>query len=336
MRAIAERFAPVLFHRQAGTAEQHRFDYPTVFDFDGDWIGNNNWEHAADPKYALWSYVYYSVLETEEHYFIHYAVYHPRDWSVVQDNYRGVLDEIQQKYKDILNGTLRNEMEFNHENDLEGALVIVEKHAAGGPRVVAVETLAHNHMLIGISERAETLEVAGSQKSEPLELENGRPMLYVESQKHGIHPWAEQKGSDPIVVMRYGKAVDFSDVKGPSTTYDLVPIYKTLWAHARITHTPDTSFGTVMDFGERFCEIEGAQKPACAFGTVGAAFRGDVARPNAAETPWAWIDKDDPDLPTGAWFFDPAVVLERHFRTRSTGRYLYHPYLGIDAASPHR
>ena len=36
MRDIAERFAPVLYHRMAGTPEEHRFDYPTNFDFDGD------------------------------------------------------------------------------------------------------------------------------------------------------------------------------------------------------------------------------------------------------------------------------------------------------------
>src|SRR4051812_43620173 len=62
MRAVAERFAPILYQRTAGTADERRFDYPTIFDFDGDWIGNNNWENAADPKLKVWSYVYYSVI----------------------------------------------------------------------------------------------------------------------------------------------------------------------------------------------------------------------------------------------------------------------------------
>src|SRR5258707_871469 len=102
MRAIAERFAPILYQRTAGTADQRRFDYPTVFDFDGDWVGNNNWENAADPKLKIWSYVYYSVIESNDYYFLHYAFYHPRDWSTVQERYDGVLDEVQAKYKDIL------------------------------------------------------------------------------------------------------------------------------------------------------------------------------------------------------------------------------------------
>ena len=41
-------------------------------------MGNNNWAHAAETKYKLWSYVYYSVIESEDHYFIHYAVFHPQ------------------------------------------------------------------------------------------------------------------------------------------------------------------------------------------------------------------------------------------------------------------
>src|SRR3954463_10835587 len=104
MRAIAERFAPILYQRTAGAADERRFDYPTIFDFDGDWIGNNNWENAADPKLKIWSYVYYSVIESDDYYFLHYAFYHPRDWSTVQERYDGVLDQVQAKYKDILGG----------------------------------------------------------------------------------------------------------------------------------------------------------------------------------------------------------------------------------------
>jgi hypothetical protein len=145
MRGVAERYAPILYQRTAGTAEQRRFDYPTVFDFDGDWIGNNNWENAADPKLKVWSYVYYSVIESDDYYFLHYAFYHPRDWSTVQDRYDGVLDQLQVKYKDMVGDSMRKEAEFNHENDLEGVLIIVEKHASGGPQPVAIETIAHGH-----------------------------------------------------------------------------------------------------------------------------------------------------------------------------------------------
>ncbi|MGH9580470.1 MAG: hypothetical protein ACRD2R_05705, partial [Terriglobales bacterium] len=125
LRDIAQRFAPVLHQRLAGTPEDHRYDYPTNFDFDGDWVGNNNWQNAADPRYKLWSFVYYSVIESEDHYFIHYAVFHPRDWSLAEPAYTSLLDKLQEKYKEIVGKKVREEVEFNHENDLEGALVIV-------------------------------------------------------------------------------------------------------------------------------------------------------------------------------------------------------------------
>ncbi len=40
-------------------------------DFDGDWISNNNWENQ--PSGDLTAYVYYSVMETETHWFLYGA-----------------------------------------------------------------------------------------------------------------------------------------------------------------------------------------------------------------------------------------------------------------------
>lgn len=334
MRDIAERFAPVLHHRMAGTDDEHRFDYPTNFDFDGDWAGNNNWANAASPKYKLWSYVYYSVIEGEDHYFIHYALYHPRDWSVVQSGYDTILDKIQTKVGDIFGEGARKEAEFNHENDLEGALVIVDKWAEGGPQPVAAETVAHNHLLRSLTAAATDLRVTSGERGQRLQLEEGHPILYVESQKHGIHPWTDEESTDkePILVLRLGKdrPVEFSKLSGDTATYELVPIAKTWWKRAKETRAPNLTFGTVVDFGEQFCEVPGARRPACALGTVGSAIRGDYLRPNAAFAPWGWIDLDDKELPPGAWFFDPALILMRHFGLFDTReKYLYNPYLGI-------
>ncbi|HSE49702.1 MAG TPA: hypothetical protein VLA96_10885 [Terriglobales bacterium] len=334
MRAVAERFAPVLHHRMAGNADQHRFDWPTSFDFDKDWVGNNNWEHAADPQFKLWCYVYYSVIESEDHYFIHYALFHPRDWSVVEPSYSGVLDTIQEQYKQIMGQKTREEVEFNHENDLEGALVIVDKWAQGGPRVVALETVAHNHLLRSIADDAAGLRLTNSQEPIPLLTEEGRPILYVESQKHGIHPLTSEvsEPDNPIVVLRYGKAVEFSQAKGATeSTYELVSLPKTIWVQAKKATEPNTTFGTTFDFGDSFCKVEGAQRPACELGPIGDAFLGAYGRPNSAHGPWGWVDNDDKQLPQGAWFFDPIFILKRHFGLFDTReRYLYNPYLGID------
>src|SRR5262249_51605176 len=69
---IAERFAPE-FHQ--GLGDHPRFDYITNFDFDGNWRGDDNWAHADDQKFPLKAYVYYSVIETKTHYFLHYAAF---------------------------------------------------------------------------------------------------------------------------------------------------------------------------------------------------------------------------------------------------------------------
>ena len=334
-RDIAVRFAPVWYQRMAGGEAEHRYELCTIFDFDGDWIGNNNWEHAADPQYQIWAFVYYSVTETEDHYYLHYACYHPRDWSVVQGSYDSTLDVLQQKYKEIFNKTIRDEVEFNHENDLEGVMVIVDKWAGAGPAVVAAETVAHNHLLRAVVPDG-GLELPRSIPRLNLPLENGHPVFYIESQKHGIHPYGGEKSSssEPIVVLRYGQTTELTQIKDGQATYELVPIKKTFYQHALEAREPNLTYGTVVDYSDRYCAVPGAVRPACAIGVIGGALRGDIARPNAAVAPWVWFDLDDKTLPQGSWFFDPASILDRHFAQESGEKYLYNPYLGIDIGGP--
>jgi ABC-type oligopeptide transport system substrate-binding subunit len=59
---LAYHYAPVI--RQGVASDQ---DFITAVDFDGDWVGNNNWENQ--PTGDLSAYVYYSVVETETHWF---------------------------------------------------------------------------------------------------------------------------------------------------------------------------------------------------------------------------------------------------------------------------
>src|ERR1700751_2596096 len=77
-REVAARFAPT-FYQALG--DKPRSDYITNFDFDGDWRGDNNWTNSANLDFPLKAHIYYSVSETATHYFIHYAVFHPRDYK---------------------------------------------------------------------------------------------------------------------------------------------------------------------------------------------------------------------------------------------------------------
>ena len=60
-KEVAARFAPSFYQGMAGTG---RFDDITNFDFDGDWIGDNNWEHAGDKKYGAIGYDLIPIFDT--------------------------------------------------------------------------------------------------------------------------------------------------------------------------------------------------------------------------------------------------------------------------------
>jgi len=186
-RDIAARFAP---HFYQGVIGRERFDYITNFDFDGDWQGNNNWQHAADTRYRLKAYVYYSVSETPTHYFIHYAAFHPRDWKGGEKAGRFLSSTIREGT--TVGGTIKprgvlDDLVLSHENDLEGCLVVVGKRgpALESARVVLVETMAHNQYLRFAPE-------PGAAWAASLRLDDQHPLLYVEAQGHGIEAFVDQ------------------------------------------------------------------------------------------------------------------------------------------------
>src|SRR5215813_5768229 len=94
---------------------QRRGDFIARFDFDGDWNGLNNWSNFAKRPPAdknkdamARAFLYYSVVETETHYFINYCAYHAQDREP--------------RCSDV----------ECHENDLEGGLHVVKKGPENG------------------------------------------------------------------------------------------------------------------------------------------------------------------------------------------------------------
>ena len=186
-RAVAARFAPVFHQGMVGS----RFDFITNFDFDGDWVGDNNWVNSGEARFPQKAYVYYAVSETPTHYFIHYAAYHPRDYKggeltgamLSQIVRRGAQASTRVKQMPIANDVV-----LAHENDLEGCLVVVQKK---GPRieeavVVYVETLAHNRYL----KFQPTATLAGEVGS--VRLQGQHPEVYIEPKGHGMEAFADQ------------------------------------------------------------------------------------------------------------------------------------------------
>jgi hypothetical protein len=324
-REVAATFAPV-FYQALG--DKPRSDYITNFDFDGDWRGDNNWEHAEDQQFSLKAFIYYSVAETETHFFIHYAVFHPRDYKGGERK-GAILSEL------IREGTKRGgkydptglaeEAALAHENDMEGCLVVVAKQGSdiSRGRIAFVETLHHNNF----SRYLPLMEVPKGFST--VKLDGQRPLLYIEPKGHGIEAYTgdqKQTGTKDFVIYRATERAEDPTGKDDvvchhpdlsecsrSVGYGLVPL-QTLWNKAR--DGVNATFGTVCDFKDVVIDLsrgKGSLKKKIKAGKLGCAFLGRVGGQNMARPPWAWFDKDERERQLGLWFFDPARVVKLDF-----------------------
>jgi hypothetical protein len=160
---VVERYAPFVY---AATEKcGGRQDIISNSDFDGDLVGNNNWENFE--QFELKPTVYYAILETETHYFISYHLFHPRDWN---------------HFTVWLNDT--------HENDGENFQVVVRKSDG---RVVLLWTQAHYRSRVysqsGSGIESGAVRLSGEFQtvdSVGMPSENGtHACVFVESQGHG-------------------------------------------------------------------------------------------------------------------------------------------------------
>lgn len=341
-RKVAALYAPVFFQ---GVGPFPRGDYITNFDFDGDWRGDNNWENCSDVKYPLKAYVYYSLLETRAHFFIHYALFHAQD-------YKGgrllseLLELAKERFGKIIETYdptgLSKQVSLSHENDMEGCLIVVEKNG-GAPengRVVAAEALAHDRFSKYCLD-ADFAARAGCPQIEARLDEGRRVWFYVEPKGHGVRLYTglerqenARDGKDYEYLTYYYKGIaeDPEKVEGKRVGYDLLPIITTLWPRA-LSEEGDT-YGEFRDYGVLGVRaLDLAMKEIVLskhFKRLGSAFKGryqgtgvDKARP-----PWGWFDIADSALKVGDWFFDPARVVRNHFGLDDSFPtvYLNHPY----------
>ena len=313
---IAERFAPE-FHQALG--DHPRYDYITNFNFDGNWRGDDNWVNADETRFPLKAYVYYSVIETKTHYFLHYAVFHPRDYK--GGDKRGVLlsellrqgAEVGGKYDPT--GKL-GEAALAHENDLEGCLVVVAKvNAIDQMHVVYVETVSHNRYLKYVT----AFTVPATSNRAIVHLAEGHPQLYIEPKGHGIEALAagsQNPNGREILVYEVGaEAGDPEADREGAVPYQLLSLLDDMWPKAQ--NGANETYGEARDY--RALKVQAmtvAGKSAqleTKSGSVGSAFLGKVGIPNAARPPWGWFDGDIGPSSAGEWFFDPAGTIKKHF-----------------------
>ncbi|GAB4527776.1 MAG: hypothetical protein Kow0063_03340 [Anaerolineae bacterium] len=279
---MAFHYAPVIHH---GVATEQ--DFITAVDFDGDWVGNNNWQNQ--PEGDLSAHVYYSVIETETHWFLFYSLFHPRDYT----------------------GDPCEESAGCHENDMESIQVVVRKDGTPYGHLLAVETLAHDHIYLYPADPS--VGRNGLRLQREATLEDSHPVVYVETYGHGI--FGKKIILSPYVVTyRPGERAEVPEgLKDEDVAYRLVPIYDSLWQHR-------TEVGPGQAFDQPF-DYQGHSLPA--------AFDGDDYGEDRANTPWGYDQETGEALSRGDWFLDPARALLHHAHVEGeiSTTYLYNPFL---------
>jgi len=266
---LAEYWAPVWYQDTARW--DYDADYITNFDFDGNWIGTDNWENQ--PNFPLKAYVYYWVIETENHWFIGYADFHPRDWEEINT---------------VLN---------SHENDMEGCLLVIKRDDSTYGQFLAMITVAH-------------WDFYSYKKGDVQFHDDHHPIVYVEAKGHGVfgkksdtyqkqyYPhwpdellpvWTDDFPSGDGVI--YYPADENQEAEEPEAGNDRHVLYQ--------LKSIDELWNRRGDYDETFAS----------FGT----FKGDTYGQNKANAPWGWDDWNDGPIQRGEIFTDPVKLVDYYF-----------------------
>ncbi len=287
------------------------------FDYDGDFHGDNNWDNLGTGSSQ--AYVYYAVMETSTHWFLHYNFFHPRDYSDV-----------------CALGTC-------HENDNEGLILAVRKDGTPFGKLEVMESLAHNLLFSyaaddRIGERAQNLDGT-------LALyEGSHPMIFIEAGGHGVAGAADGKlslydpvvdlwlpGSTGITYVYKGKAERPVHAGAEKVGYALLPIYEHWWLRAI-----DDSGRTERMFADYYTYAPLGDRPLTPVSMIPGAFLGTAKAANKARPFWGWFDDrtlKQGILAKGQWALDPAYSFTRNLRFPDdlpvSLDYTFNPYLGI-------
>lgn len=286
---LAYCHAPI--HYQDTNSSNYRADYITRFDYDGNMIAIDNWEHLT--SFPLAAHAYYSVVETYTHWFITYGFFHPRDWS----------DEIFHPQE--------------HENDMEGLLTIVRKDGTLYGRLEGMITVAHedfySYIPSGSSLRNGHETVDGALTMQAYD-RSVHPLTNQEDQGHGIKafPYAGNflagNGGDGII---YYPSRTVSKVPQSGNDrhvdYMLIDFFAPGGLWQRQLDEAPLSRNQAMTFAW-WGTIKGDKKGGCGDG---------ISRfcvTDSTHTPWAWDDHDDgPTYPPGEMALDPAHLAAHYF-----------------------
>ena len=291
---IAYYWAPVW--DQDTYSSDFEADYITKFDYDGNWIGNDNWNNFG--SYPLNATIYYSILETETHWFIGYYDYHPRDWSET-----GL---------------------FQHENDMEGVLIVVKKDGTDWGQFYCMITEAHTNFYQYIDYETPASanltdnydDIDGDVEFETVNnyylnfnfSSHAHPIAYVDAKGHGVYGdkrWEDSDfpDNDGVIYKPMGKSEEPLSGNDRNVSYALTSI-EVLWERRYGPYGSGQTFGSFS------------------------AFDGDDYGEDKANPPWSWDDSDDGPTYSGEIFYNPADVIATHFGNLGSFNhtYLSNPY----------
>lgn len=267
--ALAQRWAPV--HHQDTDSSDYDADYLSSVDYDGDWTGRNNWDHQDDDLSQLTGAAYYSVVETRTHWFVAYSFFHPRDWEDFPDPFNL----------------------FTHENDMEGALLVVRRAGGEFGTLEAMVTVAHTDFYSYTP--ADSPFTDGDQNIDgtiPMQSVDGvsHPATRQEAKGHGMYAWDSQgyPGGDGVTYYPRGSGEVPASGNDSDVSYRLIDTFALggLWAHRGDPAT---------------------------FASPGT-FSGDNGKDNAANSAWGWDDSNDGSaLQRGLLATDPALLVDVYF-----------------------
>jgi len=341
---LAATYSPVIYGET--TPGYAKYDYPTRFDADDNWNGEDTVAYMQTDVQSITPAVYFSVIESKSHWFILYAYFWPYRYTEQSGNRFG--------------------------NDMAGATVVVRKHD-GMPIMVDTYHKSDNSELSDayVSDACALVPLEANPMDFRFEdrfptdqlFPNGHYEAYLSARKHESCLWQDRNNTmfdgcmlNPGLIGQMEKIqfvfgagqVDPITKAGGSwptnkegINYELIPVLESLWAR-RTQFGP----GNIWDVGFNNAKPQGRPDlPHDVPGTFLDPVGNDNGRPPWA---WKWLPGNGEtyyDIPRGTMILDPAVWFSyRHNTSTSnpwpewdpeTGAgwstdYCFNPYFNLD------
>lgn len=304
---LAGYWSPLIYQDVGNNPEA---DIPTLVNFDGDWIGNNNWDNITQygkGKKALYPNAYWSLVETETHYFIGYDLFYAR-----HDPQTSLGD---------------------HENDMEGMMLVIRKAGIARKDGTTVSNASGELELVLIGRHAKLTMFAPANaaiKYDPgMSTVNYDGTFATETNARGTHLKVYSAQNDVSLLDSnedFGHALKIYNGGGAKGKSGF--IYE--WGGAGTSAVNMNESGTTAwdNYMSNFTEskrlnlglipLESSLWSIRNDMTLGlwssyGTFKGDAGKANAADAPWGWSFKEYRDLGSGTLLADPALYVDTLF-----------------------